>query len=126
MPSKETLEKFITAVETESHDTVIEQFYTDDASIQENQSEPRVGKINLVKNEQKALSQAKSVRSKCIRPFFINGDHVVIRWQFRFNWLDGSTTEMEEIAYQFWKDELIHKETFFYDPIQRQAKKDKL
>ncbi len=33
--------------------------------------------------------------SKCVRPAFVNGDKVVIRWIFRFEWLDGTVTEME-------------------------------
>ena len=47
MPSLETIESFIKSVEQEPHDHVMEKFFTDDASIQENQSEPRVGKKNL-------------------------------------------------------------------------------
>jgi hypothetical protein len=43
----------------------------------------------------------------------------VIRWQFRFDWLDGTVTKMEEIAYQRWEGERIAEETFFYDPAQR-------
>jgi len=43
----------------------------------------------------------------------------VIRWIFRFEWLDGSVTQMEELAYQRWEGERIAEETFFYDPAQR-------
>ena len=53
-------------------------------------------------NERKVLARAKSVYSKCVRPVFVNGDHVVIRWIFRFEWLDGTVTQMEELAYQRW------------------------
>jgi hypothetical protein len=87
--------------------------------MQENQSTPRVGRDAHVANERKVLSRAKSLTSKCIRPVFVNGDLVVIRWKFRFEWLDGSVTQMEELAYQRWEDERIAEETFFYDPAQR-------
>jgi hypothetical protein len=30
----------------------------------------------------------------------VEGDRVVIRWLFRFDWTDGTTTEMEETAHQ--------------------------
>jgi hypothetical protein len=50
---------------------------------------------------------------------FDGGDRVVIRWQFKFDWLDGTVTRMEEIAYQRWEGERIAGETFFYDPAQR-------
>lgn len=44
-------------------------------------------------------------------------------WLFRFEWLDGTVTEMEELAYQRWEGERIAEETFFYDPAQRVPKK---
>ena len=33
-----------------------------------------------------------------------------------FAWRDGTTTRMEELAYQRWEGECIGEETFFYDP----------
>jgi hypothetical protein len=48
---------------------------------------------------------------------------VVIRWIFRFEWLDGTVTHMEELAYQRWEGERIAEETFFYDPAQLVPKK---
>lgn len=123
MPTIETLEKFINSVEQESHDKVIEQFYTDDASIQENQNEPRIGKENLIKNEQGMLSKALSVNSKCIRPFFQIEDKIIIKWKFRFEWKDNTVTEIEELAYQVWEGDKIKQEQFFYDPKQFIPKK---
>ncbi|MFH4965711.1 SnoaL-like domain-containing protein [Gaetbulibacter sp. M235] len=122
MPTIKRLEEFIAKVETNKHDEAIEEFYDEDASIQENQSLPRIGKSNLVKNEKKVLARAKSVHSKCLRPVFINGNYVVIRWKFQFNWLDGTVTEIEEISYQHWDEEHILEEKFFYDPIQLHPK----
>ena len=123
MPSPETLERFIARVEQNSHAEAIEEFYTPDASMQENQSEPRVGRELHVANERKVLARAKAVHSECIRPVFVNGDHVVIRWIFRFEWLDGTVTQMEELAYQRWEGERLAQEQFFYDPAQRIPKK---
>ena len=37
---------------------------------------------------------------------------------FRFEWLDGTVTRIEELAYQRWEGERIAEETFFYDPGQ--------
>ena len=69
------------------------------------------------------MSRAKSVSSQCVRPVFVNGDRVVIRWIFQFEWLDGTITRMEELAYQRWEGERIAEETFFYDPAQRVPRK---
>jgi len=118
MPKLETIEQFIAMVEANEHDKAIEKFYTIDASMQENQSEPRVGRDLLVANEKNTLLKVNSLVSKCIRPYFVNGDYVVIQWFFRFEWKNGSISEIEEIAYQKWDGELIKEEKFFYDPKQ--------
>ena len=122
MPAADTLERFIARVEENAHAEAVEEFYTADASMQENQSAPRVGRDAHVANERAVFSRAKKVMSKCVRPVFVNGDHVVIRWIFRFEWLDGTVTHMEELAYQRWEGERIAEETFFYDPAQRVPK----
>ena len=118
MPATQTLERFIALVESNAHAEAIEQFYTPEASMQENQAEPRVGRDTLVANERRVLAKARTVTSHCVRPVFVNGDYVVIRWIFEFEWLDGSQTRMEELAYQRWAGERIRQETFFYDPAQ--------
>jgi len=122
MPALETVERFIAMVEDNKHDAAIEEFYTEHASMQENQAEPRKGRDHLVAGERKVLMGVKSITSNCIRPVFINGDHVVIRWVFSFVWKNDTATRIEEIAYQRWEGERITEETFFYDPAQREAK----
>jgi hypothetical protein len=88
------------------------------ATMQENTSVPRVGKDALIANERRALSAVNSVASRCIGPAFVNGDFVVIRWQFRFETKDGMVRDLEELAYQQWQGEYILAEKFFYDPAQ--------
>jgi ketosteroid isomerase-like protein len=121
MPSRETLERFIARVEENAHDTAIEEFYTPNSSMQENHAPPRVGRDQNVARERQILARAKSVRSTCVRPVLVNGDIVVVRWIFEFEWKDGSTMRMEEIAYQRWEGERIAQKQFFYDPAQRTA-----
>lgn len=118
MPESETIEQFISIVESNKHAIAIEKFYTENASMQENQSNPRVGRDNLILNEKKVMSRVKSMTSTCIRPFFVNDDYVVIKWRFRFEWKDNTISEIEEITHQHWVGELINKEQFFYDPKQ--------
>lgn len=124
MPSEKTIEDFIKAVEEQPHDQVIKNYYTEDASIQENQDTARIGVENLIKYEQKMLNKAHKVQSECIRPYFQVDDKVIIRWKFRFEWKNNSITEIEEIAYQKWEGEKIHQEQFFYDPKQFLPKKE--
>ncbi|OGI64799.1 MAG: polyketide cyclase [Candidatus Muproteobacteria bacterium RBG_16_60_9] len=123
MPTAATLERFIARVEENAHAEACEEFYTENSSMRENQAAPRVGREAHVAVERKVMARAKSVSSKCVRPVFVNGDRVVIRWVFRFEWLDGTVTQMEELAYQSWESERIAEETFFYDPAQRVPKR---
>lgn len=123
MPNTKTLERFIARVESNAHAEACEEFYTENSTMQENQDSPRTGREAHVASERKVLARAKSVRSKCVRPVFVSGDRVVIRWIFDFEWLDGTVTHMEELAYQRWEGERIAEETFFYDPAQRVPKK---
>ena len=118
MPTVQTLARFIGLVEQNAHVEAVEGFYTADASMQENQSAPRIGRDAHVANERRVLAKTKTLTSTCVRPVFVSGDNVVIRWVFRFVWLDGTVTRMEELAYQRWEGERIAEETFFYDPAQ--------
>jgi hypothetical protein len=123
MPTSDTLERFIALVEQNAHADACEQFYTENSAMQENQSAPRIGRDAHVANERRVLARARSVNSTCVRPVFVHDDLVVIRWIFHFEWLDGTTTHMEELAYQRWDGERIAEETFFYDPAQRVPRK---
>jgi len=118
MPTIDTLERFIALVESNAHVEAVEAFYTENASMQENQSPPRVGRDNHMANERRVLARARALTSRCIRPVFVHGDRVVIRWVFRFEWHDGTVTQMEELAYQRWEGERVAEEQFFYDPAQ--------
>ena len=119
MPSLDIVERFIARVEQNAHVEAVEEFYTAGSSMQENQASPRVGRDKHVAAERNVMARAKSVTSQCVRPVFVNGDRVVIRWIFRFEWPDNTVTRMEELAYQLWEGERIAAETFFYDPAQR-------
>ena len=118
MPSTDTLERFIARVESGAHAEAIAEFYLEHAQMRENQSAPRVGRALLVAHEEAVLRRARSVDSTCARPVLVSGDIVVVRWNFRFQWQDGTATHMEELAYQRWDGERIAEEQFFYDPAQ--------
>ena len=123
MPLLSTLERFIALVEHNKHVEAIEEFYTADASMQENNEPPRVGRDALVAHEQRAMNRTASVTSTCVRPVFQHDEFVVIRWIFEFVGNDGSTARIEELAYQRWEGEHIAQEQFFYDPKQFVVKK---
>lgn len=118
MPSRATVEAFVTLVESNQHDTAIEQYYADDATMQENLNTPRQGRDTLVAHERAVLARAKTVRTECLRPVLIEGDTVVIHWIFHFEFKDGSKRRIEELAHQTWKGDKVWRERFYYDPAQ--------
>jgi hypothetical protein len=120
MPSRETVRAFIDVVEAGRHDEAIERFYTEDASMQENLGDTRRGRAKLVEHERNVMALFKEIRSRCVVPFFIEGDRVVINWQFEFVDMAGNTAlKMDEIAIQHWQGDKIQRERFYYDPGQR-------
>ena len=78
---------------------------------------PRLGRDVLVAHERAVLARVRSVQSRCVRPVFVDGDRVVVRWVFRFEGNDGRVREIEELAYQRWQGDRIAQEQFFYDVI---------
>jgi limonene-1,2-epoxide hydrolase len=118
MPDQATLEAFIATVESGKHDEAIDRFYTDDASMQDNLGPLRKGKDALIARERAFMAQFKEMRSVCVRPAFVAGDQVVIRWSFDFVRLDGSSLTRDELAYQRWQGNRIAEERFYFDPNQ--------
>src|SRR5580693_5333775 len=106
MPKRETLDAFVAMVLSNKHDEAIATFYTPDSTMQENQDPPRRGRDGNVARERAVLARAK-VHSATEGPVFVNGDHVVWRWIFRFEGPDGFNFTMDELAYQRWEGELI-------------------
>ncbi len=118
MPSQTAVESFVALVEAGQTVEAMERFYADGASMQENEGSPRVGKDALLKHEQGALASIASMKATCVRPIFIAGDSVVIRWVFEIEDKKGKTMRFEELALQRWEGELMAEEKFFYDPAQ--------
>ena len=118
MPSRETVEAFVRDVLSNDHVGAIERWYADDASMQENQGEPRVGRETLMAGEARTLARVAGVESELVGGPVIDGDHVAIRWRFTFIGKDGARRSMEEVAWQTWRDGKVWRETFFYNPGQ--------
>ena len=118
MPSRERVMALIAMVEQGKYVEAIEEFYTEDATMQENGEPPRGGRQRLVEGERKVLAAHKEARTLPGSSFVLDGDQVVIRWTFVFTRLDGRSFRMEELALQRWRGDRIAEERFFYDPEQ--------
>ncbi|MGE0046058.1 MAG: nuclear transport factor 2 family protein [Hyphomonadaceae bacterium] len=121
MPSKATLDAFVARVLSGDHAGAIEDFYAEDASMQENFDPPRVGRDKLVAGERATLARFAEVRTELIGKPLVDGDTVLINWAFEFVDEKGKTTRLEEIARQEWKGEKVFRERFYYDPKQMRS-----
>lgn len=119
MPSRDRVLAFIARVESGAHDLAIEEFYAPDATMQENNAPPRVGRDTLVAQERAVMARAAEIVTHPVKTFLIDGDNVVINWVFEFRFADGRGFRMEELALQRWQGDRIAEERFFYDPAQR-------
>ena len=115
MPTRERLNEFIAVVEAGDHAGAIERYYTEDASMQENAAPPRVSRDVLVAHERAVLTRMSQVYSKAVSSI-VEGDRVVIHWNFELTDKSGLMRRFDEVALQEWRGDRIFRERFFYDP----------
>jgi predicted DNA-binding protein len=118
MPSRNQVEKFVRMVEGQKYIEAMEEFYAADATAQENNEPPRIGLSALLDNERKTLATFGRAEARCVAPIIIDGDRVVIQWEFSFKLPSGVKLRLEEVAMQTWKGEKLASERFFYDSRQ--------
>src|SRR3954466_6696380 len=99
MPANHTVEAFMGLVETGDYVGAIERFYDRDASMQENNDPPRVGRDVLIGVERQIMGAYERIRASRLAPPLIEGDHVAIRWQFEFVRREGTSHFLDEIAF---------------------------
>ena len=116
MPERNRVAAFLRAVESGDHVKAIEDFYHEDASMRENNREPRRGRALLMAHEAAALKRSARVDTHPARTCLVDGDNVAIHWTFDFVDAAGGMRRMEEVALQRWRGDRIAEECFFYDP----------
>jgi len=122
MPTREAVEAFVAQVLRGEHVEAIRDWYADDASMQENQEPPRVGREGLMEHERQMLARNAGVETELLAPPMVDGDRVAIHWRFTFTSRRGSVRSFEEVAWQTWRGDKVWREVFFYDPQQMAPK----
>lgn len=118
MPDRETVQAFIAMVEAGQYVEAIEQYYAEDAWMQENLGVRRDGREALVEAERAVLQRFRSIRTRKVERWLVDGDQVVINWVFEFEDRRGGFSRLDELALQTWKDGKIVAERFYYDSAQ--------
>jgi len=99
MPDIKRVEEFIATVISGDHVRAIEEFYHQDASMQENDAPPSKGRKTLIEHEKQALTRIKHIETLPVKKYL----------------LDGIKRRLEELSLQRWQADYIIEERFFYD-----------
>jgi ketosteroid isomerase-like protein len=118
MPRRERVAALVALVEAGKFVEAIEQFYAEDATMQENNAAPRGPRDRLVAHERGVMNSMERIEALPGSTYAVDGDVAVIRWIFVFTRKDGTGFRMEELAWQRWAGDRIVQERFFYDPAQ--------
>lgn len=121
MPTRERVRAFVAMVEAGAYVEAIREFYTEDATMQENLGTTRTGRSALAAHEEAVLKGVKSITTRPGSTFAIDGDRVIVRWVFDIEDAQGRRYVLDELAYQTWRGERIASERFYYDPGQRKG-----
>ena len=121
MPSNERVAALIARVEQGKYVEALQEFYSDDATMQENGNPPRVGLRKLVDHERGVMAAFKEIHTLPVRTWLVQGDYVVINWVFEFTRANGTRFRMDELALQRWSGDRVAEERFYYDPAQLTA-----
>ena len=99
MSTQEKVKQLISMAVAGQFLEAIEKFYSDGASMQENNGPPRVGLTALLENERRALTYMSQLRTTAVS-HVVEGDRAAINWIFEFTDPQGNRRRLDEVAYQ--------------------------
>jgi hypothetical protein len=121
MTIDESVKRLISMVEQGRFLDAIQEYYAEDASMQENNDPPRVGLPALLEREKQFLDSIQEMHVHRADSFLVDGDRAAINWVFEITDGEGKRRRLDEVAYQVWQKGKIILERFYYDPAQRRV-----
>ena len=115
MTTRERVQELVRYVQAGRIPDAIEEFYAEDAVMQENRRPPTVGKAANLVRERAFGDSVERWHEVTARSVAVDGDQALIEWVFDYTTREGQRIRMEEIAQQTWRDGRIERERFFYD-----------
>jgi len=91
-----------------------EKFYAADVVMQENDSEPFVGKDVNRKREQDFVNSVEQLHGAKLLGEAVNGDRSYSEWEYDVTFKGGKRTEMQQVASRRWKGGEVVQERFYY------------
>lgn len=106
--------ELISLVEEGKSLEAFDKFYHEDLVMQENDTEPRVGKAVNRKFEEWFIANVEAIREYRSTGYLVGSNVSAISWKVDIDHKEWGKVNMTEINLQEWKDGKIIKETFFY------------
>ncbi|MBD2754271.1 nuclear transport factor 2-like protein [Spirosoma validum] len=98
----------------------MERFYADDVTMQENEDPLRIGKAICLQHERYNLSGLIELKAKLLHQAINETTGVVFsEWYMEATYLSGKRFSVTEVSVQHWRNELIYKEKFYYNKLNR-------
>jgi hypothetical protein len=91
-----------------------DEHYAEHCTMQENNSEPFVGKALNREREVKFFSSIAQLHELKLLASAVNGDVSFSEWLFDVTFRDGNRHRLEQVAVRRWKDGKISAERFYY------------
>ena len=114
MSIKPHVQHLIALVEQGRMIEAIQTYYGDDVAMQENLNDPTVGLAANIQRERAFYGSLQSARFRAVS-VLVEGNHAAINWIFDYTTADGQRYQMDEIAYQTWRNGQIVHERYIYD-----------
>ncbi len=92
-----------------------EKYYDDEVEVQENNSEPRVGKEVNREYQQNLVSGLMEFRGATVLNTAIGDDISITEWHLDFDHRDFGKVDRKEVSIQKWRDGKVVNEHFYYD-----------
>ncbi len=95
----------------------MQEFYANDAAMQENNKPAVVGLAANIEREKQFLAYVKQWKSFNIRAVGVDEARGValVQSDFEFDAVDGKTLRYDQVSVQTWRDGKIVHEKFYYD-----------
>jgi hypothetical protein len=101
---------------------IYERFYDENVVVQENLQPPRVGRAISIDRQKRMNENVKEIHDFQIEAVLVDGDRSVIEMHLDLTTKDGYRIHIEELGMQTWKNGMIVRERYFYDPSSFQGK----
>ena len=92
-----------------------EKYYDDDVIMQENESEPAIGKEANRKREEAFLGNITEFRSAQVLKVTLGENTTMVEWQYDYTHKEWGIRNYTQVAVQEWKNGKIVKEKFYYN-----------